>query len=36
MTLLPAIAGAATNDTEAAKPTFYRDVLPILQANCQV
>src|ERR1700689_3732397 len=33
----PAIAGAAPQSAEATelKPTFYRDVLPILQSHCQ-
>jgi mono/diheme cytochrome c family protein len=36
--LVASAAGAATNttaDATAAAPTFYRDVLPILQNNCQ-
>src|SRR5688572_21976439 len=28
-------AAPNTNDAATAKPTFYREVLPILQENCQ-
>ena len=31
----PVAAAANTNDATAAKPTFYKEVLPILQENCQ-
>jgi hypothetical protein len=30
-----AAAGAAVNDVPTSAPTFTKDVLPILQKNCQ-
>ena len=38
-TLVVALAfigsGASANDIAASKPTFHKDILPILQENCQ-
>ena len=33
---VPALASESNNDAQNAKPTFYKDVLPVLQSNCQV
>ncbi len=33
--LAPAMPGLASTDKAAAAPTFYADVLPVLQSNCQ-
>ena len=34
--LLCCAVSAAAQDSAKARPTFYKDVLPILQDNCQV
>ena len=34
--LIPAAVGASNNNADVEQPTFYKDVLPVLQQNCQV
>jgi mono/diheme cytochrome c family protein len=35
LSVVPALANNAKTDTANAAPTFYKDVLPVLQQNCQ-